>query len=132
MQMGVKFAVHRVDRAGQRDDFKAALERIGVILLLVDLVHADGKAAERTKRLHARKLNVFLERDRLDLLEDFLAAIDADEQRVAKSSVIHRFSSSFGFVFRLNRTTDAAICQERITLLCRYDREVHRFLYRKP
>ena len=54
MQMGVKFAVHRVDRAGQRDDFKAALERIGVILLLIDLVHADSKAAERTERLHAR------------------------------------------------------------------------------
>ena len=61
------------------------------------------------------------------LLEDFLAAVDADEQRVAKSSVIHRFSSLFGFVFRLNRTTDTAICQDRITLLCRYDRGVHRF-----
>ena len=55
--------------------------------------HADREFTDRAERLHACERDVFLESERLYLLENFLAAVEANEQRVTEFSVIHRFSS---------------------------------------
>ena len=60
VQMAVKSVVHRVDRAGQRHNLKAALEIVLVILLFRNIVHADREIIDCTERQHACERNVLL------------------------------------------------------------------------
>ena len=50
VQVGVKFTVHGVDGAGQRNDLKAAAEGVGVVFLLRSVYHTELHCKEETVR----------------------------------------------------------------------------------
>ena len=89
VQVRVKRAVHRVDRAGQRDDLEIARERIGVVLLFGRVEHADRKLPDCTERLHARELDLLGLRNGRNLLKHFFPTVDAGDDGVSKSSILH-------------------------------------------
>ena len=89
VQMAVVFAVHRVHRAGQRHDLVRAGERERVVLVLVHVVHADGELVRRTERLNARQTDIFLFAQRAKLRRDLLAAVEARNDRISKTPLVH-------------------------------------------
>ena len=46
MQMLIKIAAHRADRAGQRNDFIGALKTVGVVFFLICEEYPDGKIVD--------------------------------------------------------------------------------------
>ena len=93
MKVRVKCAVHRVDRAGQRDNLKIAREGVRVVLLFGRVEHTDRKLPDCAERLHARKLDLLGLCNGRDLLEHFFPAVDAGDDGVVKSSVLHGSAS---------------------------------------
>lgn len=73
VQVGVKFTVHGVDGAGQRNDLKAAAEGVGVVFLFRHIVHAHRKAVGGTQRLNGGEADVFLQRKLLYFFKDLLS-----------------------------------------------------------
>ena len=89
VQVRVEFSVHRVHRAAERDDLKAAREVIGGVLFGFRIENADREVVRRAERLHRRELDLLLFGKLVQLVEDLFAAVDPRDDRVAENFVFH-------------------------------------------
>ena len=64
-----------------------------MILLFSRVEHTDRKLPNCAERLHARKLDLLGLCNGRDLLEHFFPAVDAGDDGVVKSSVLHGSAS---------------------------------------
>ena len=89
MKMGIEFAIHSIDGAGQGNDLEIALEIVGIILLFVNFKDADGKIVGGTESADAGEFDIFGESNGFDLLKDFFATINPGDDSLIKTLVLH-------------------------------------------
>ena len=101
----VKLSVHGVYGAGEGDDLERTLKLVRVIFFLGRVENADGEIVRCAQRRDGSELNVLAQSKLADLIEYFLASVDACDYRVSESFVLHKVHFPFfllpGFVFFL-------------------------------
>lgn len=79
MEVAVGFLFHRVNRAGQREHFKRALERVGLIVLRGYVVDAHDDLFDGAKPLNHGQLDGFFFCDLHQRGDDFIAGVEPHE-----------------------------------------------------
>ena len=91
----IKLPVHGVNRARERDNLESALEFVCVVFFLVGVENTDGEVVRRAKSGDGGKLNVLGYRQLAYLVKYLLAAIDANDDSLVKSFVLHIYLPFF-------------------------------------
>ena len=95
VEVAVKIPVLGVDGAHQGDDFIDSLKAVGVIGLGRGVKDADGEVLHSTQSGDGGQFDLFLFCEDLQLGQDLLVPVQADDVGVPKFPVFHDSSSCF-------------------------------------
>lgn len=89
VQVSVERAVPGGDGAGQRDDLKIAAEAVGQVFFFFGFENADGEIAYCADGADRGQADVLGSADGGELFEYFFAAVDAGDDMVGKTLILH-------------------------------------------
>lgn len=95
VQVGIGAAALGGDGAGQGDDLKVRVEHVGLELLGVRAVDAQGHIVHRSQAGDSGQLDLLHRCEPQSLLDDLVAGVQTHHISAAKFPIIHRNSSCF-------------------------------------